>query len=67
MDHYPEIDPCTISYLKLVIAQLKIINRLSPGDVISEYIDKFQSYDNKSNYLRMYPVKYKALKQLRRL
>ena len=67
MDHYPEIDPCTISYLKLVIAQLNIINRLSPGDVISKYIDKFQSYDNKSNYLRMYPVKYKALKQLRRV
>jgi heparosan-N-sulfate-glucuronate 5-epimerase len=67
MDHYPETDPCTINYLKLIIAQLNIINRLSPSHIIKEYMDKFQSYDNKSNYLRMYPLKYKALKQLRRL
>jgi hypothetical protein len=67
MDHYPKIDPCTINYLKLVIAQLNIINQLSPGHKLKEYINKFHSYDNKSNYLRMYPVKYKALKQLRRL
>jgi hypothetical protein len=67
MDHYPDVDPCTIGYLKLVIAQLEIINRLSPAEIFDIYIEKFRSYDNKSNYMRMYPVKYRALKQLRRV
>jgi len=67
MDHYPTVDPCTIGYLKLIIAQLKIMETIHPSEILKRHQIKFHGYDKKSNYLRMYQVKYKALKKLRRI
>jgi len=67
MEHYPTVDPCTISYLRLVTEQLKILTQLTGQEEFSRYAGKFAEYDQPLNILRMYGVKYKALKQLNRL
>jgi hypothetical protein len=67
MQHYPEIDPCTIGYLRLAILQLKLLYKITERQELKDFINKFESYDKLPNILRMYPVKYKALKKLNRL
>ncbi len=67
MSHYPEIDPCTIGYLRLVNLQLKLLYKLTKRGDFANYYHKFTEYDKKSNLLRMYPVKYRALKKINRL
>ncbi len=67
MDHYPETDPCTIGYLRLINTQLKILSRLSENDFLSQFQFKIEKYDRIYNIARMYPVKFKALKKLNRI
>jgi hypothetical protein len=67
MKHYPSIDPCTIGYLRLIILQLKLLYKITERKELLEFIDRFKSYDKLPNILRMYTVKYKALKKLNRL
>lgn len=67
MDHYPKIDPCTIGYLNLVTLQIKLLYKLTQRTEFNEYYKKIEGYNNIYNKLRMYPVKYKALKKLDRL
>lgn len=67
MEHYPAVDPCTIGYLRLVAEQLKILTQLSGQAKFQQYAEKFTKYDRLMNILRMYGVKYKALRQLNRL
>lgn len=67
MPHYPDIDPCTIGYLKLILLQLDLLFRITGRDELKTYLEKFKNYDSISNKLRMYPVKYKALKKLNRV
>ncbi len=67
MDHYPEIDPCTIGYSRLVRTQLDILFKLSGQPILKKYHDKLQKYDSWLNILRMYPIKYNALKKLKRI
>jgi hypothetical protein len=67
MDHYPEIDPCTIGYLRLVNLQLKLLYKITRRDDFANFYEKFQTYDNLRNILKMYPLKYRALKKLNRL
>lgn len=64
---YPNDDPCTIGYLKLVCSQLEVIHEITKEKVLLEYKMKFKSYLKLSNILRMYRFKYKALKKLNRL
>ncbi|MDZ7369876.1 MAG: D-glucuronyl C5-epimerase family protein [candidate division KSB1 bacterium] len=64
---YPDPDPATIGYLRLVVTQLRLFHKLT-GDVeFLRWAEHFKSYDRPRNILRMYAVKYRALKQLNRL
>ncbi len=67
MDHYPAIDPCTIGYLRLICTQLEILHRITKNPDLADYAARFRSYDRFFNYLRMYKLKYPALKQLNRI
>jgi hypothetical protein len=67
MAHYPAIDPCTVGYLHLIIEQLKILADITGRTEFLAYAAKFKDYDNYRNILRMYRVKYQALKQLNRI
>lgn len=67
MDHYPKIDPCTIGYIRLVILQLKILFNITGNKSILEFQKKIFDYDNIFNIIKMYPIKYNALKDLNRL
>ncbi len=64
---YPEVDPATIGYLRLVINQLHLFYRLTGETVFREYATKWSRYDRLPNILRMYYLKYRALKKLNRL
>lgn len=67
MPHYPTIDPCTVGYLRLIVAQLQILADLSRRSELLNFAKKFDKYDHFGNILRMYFVKYQALKQLNRV
>ena len=66
-DWYPPVDPSTIGYQRLHIAQLKMLHRLTKKESFQHFADKFTSQDTISNALRMYTLKYRSLKKLRRL
>jgi hypothetical protein len=65
--HYPKKDPCTIGYLRLVTAQLKILDSMVESEIFKNYIKKMIRYDNLFSILRMYPIKFLALKKLNRI
>ena len=67
IEDYPQNDPCTIGYLRLVVSQLSILHQLTDNADIKYYGDKFQRYFKPLNILRMYRQKYLALKSLNRL
>lgn len=67
MPGYPKDDPCTIGYLRLVIAQLSILADISSRAELKAYAVRFRTYDTLPNLLRMYILKFKSLKQLNRL
>lgn len=67
MEHYPETDPCTIGYLRLVTLQMKLLYKITQRDDFVTFYEKFKSYDSFKNIIKMYPVKYRALKKLNRL
>jgi len=67
MEHYPKVDPCTIGYLRLVVAQLNILGHLTGRSELQDFSDRFHEYDRPLNIFRMYCVKYKALHKLNRL
>jgi hypothetical protein len=67
MEHYPDIDPCTIGYLRLIRSQLQLLHEITSKDEFKLLQLKIQQYDHVGNILKMYPYKYKALKKLKRL
>ncbi|MEG1736909.1 MAG: D-glucuronyl C5-epimerase family protein [Odoribacter sp.] len=67
LPNYPQNDPCTIGYLRLVCAQLKILGQLSGRSELLEYSRKYKKYSSFFNILRMYYLKYRALRKLNRL
>jgi hypothetical protein len=67
MDHYPQIDPCTVGYLRLVTTQLKVLYQITNDNKINEWYLKIKRYDRPANILRMYKLKYSVLKQLNRI
>jgi len=67
LDFYPKNDPCTIGYLRLVQAQLKILYHITAHKVLKEYADKLKHYDRLPNIIKMYRQKFKALRQMNRL
>ena len=64
---YPQFDPCTIGYLKLVSLQLRIMYNISGDIAFKKYANEFESYLNPVNIIRMYRQKARALKKLNRL
>ncbi len=66
-DFYPAVDPATIGYLRLVTNQLELFHRITGSTVLKAYAVRWRQYDRLPNILRMYYLKYKALKKLNRL
>lgn len=64
---YPKIDPATILYQNLHITQLKMLHQLTDAKIFKTYMEKFQRQNTFLNALRMYFVKFKALRKLGRL
>lgn len=67
MEHYPAIDPCTIGYLRLISTQLEVLYNITSKKELQEFKNKLATYDKIGNILRMYRVKYRALKKLSRI
>lgn len=66
-DWYPPIDPATIGYQHLHVNQLTVLYQFTKEKTFLNYATKFKKQINIINILRMYFVKYKALKKLGRL
>ena len=66
-DFHPEVDPATIGYHHLHIIQLEMMHRLTNIDIFAAYAHKWRDYVTPRNILRMYSVKYRALRKMRRL
>lgn len=66
-DFYPKVDPSTITYQHLHITQLKMLHLLTGEQIFNDYALKFKKQLSWVNIIRMYLVKYKALKTIGRL
>lgn len=64
---YPPNDPCTIGYLRLVVAQLRVMHGMTRDTFFAHTAKRFTAYLRLPNILRMYFEKYRALKKLNRL
>ncbi len=64
---YPDVDPATIAYQRLHVAQLEVLYRISGKNTFREYADIFRRQDTFRNALKMYSVKRRALKRIGRL
>ncbi|MBN2031130.1 hypothetical protein JW824_12930 [bacterium] len=64
---YPEIDPSTLGYQRLHIIQLNMLFQLTDEPIFKTYAELFQKQDNIINIVKMYRVKYAALKKMKRL
>ena len=64
---YPQDDPCTIGYLRLVRQQFLILYQITGKEELRFFSEKFQHYDCIPNILKMYRHKFSALKKLNRL
>lgn len=67
MPHYPKIDPCTIGYIRLVHLQLNVLYKITNNSFLLDFQKKISGYDNLANIIKMYFIKYRALKTLNRL
>ncbi len=67
IENYPTWDPCTLTYLQLVITQLEILFRISNHKVLRQYQEKFRQYLKWGNIARMYYEKFRSLKNLNRI
>ena len=67
LDHYPKKDPCTIGYIRLVTKQLEVLYNITKRKELKQFSTKFSKYDRLTNIIRMYFIKFRALKQLQRL
>jgi len=66
-DFHPEVDPATIGYHYLHIVQLELMYRITEKDIFREYANRWQGYVNWKNIMKMYRIKYQALKKMNRL
>ncbi len=66
-DWYPKIDPATIGYQRLHITQLDLLNILTNNSLFKTYADNFRKQDTLFNVLRMYTIKYRALRKIGRI
>lgn len=66
-DWHPAVDPATIQYQRLHVAQLQLLFKITSEPIFSDYADKFAKQDKFVNILRMYFLKYKSLRKIGRL
>lgn len=66
-EFHPPVDPATIGYHYLHIIQLELMNRLTGKKIFNEYAKRWQEYAKLRNILKMYRIKYQALKKMNRL
>lgn len=66
-DWYPEIDPATIGYQRLHINQLEMLYKLSGKEIFNAFAKKFTEQDTLMNALKMYRIKFSALKKIGRV
>ena len=64
---YPKPDQATIVYFRIINAQLHLLYRMTGEAYFQEYAAKWKEYDRPFNIIRMYWLKYKALRKLNRL
>ena len=64
---YPLIDPATIGYQRLHINQLNMLYQITNIKLFKDYADKFNKQDKFINHVKMYIIKFKALKKIGRL
>lgn len=64
---YPVDDPCTAGYLRLIRTQIKVLNNIVQNQELENFYRKMVEIDTPLNILKMYRLKYKALKKLNRL
>ena len=64
---HPEVDPATIGYHYLHIVQLRLMYKLTGKKIFEEYADRWETYASLKNILKMYKIKYQALKKMNRL
>ncbi len=64
---YPNEDPCTMGYMRLIRAQLRITAALSGSALLNSYADKIDTYMNIRGISEMIKYKIRALRRLERL
>ena len=64
---YPEVDPATIGYQRLHITQIEMMYKLTGEEIFKIYATKFRKQDTFLNAIKMYKIKYKALKKINRI
>ncbi|KAA3610512.1 MAG: hypothetical protein D8M58_07025 [Calditrichaeota bacterium] len=66
-DWHPDIDPATIAYQRLHVNQMNMLFRLTGNEIFNSYAQIFAKQDTYFNALKMYIIKFKALKKIGRL
>ncbi|MDR0766446.1 MAG: D-glucuronyl C5-epimerase family protein [Odoribacteraceae bacterium] len=64
---YPQDDPCTIGYLRLVRRQLLVLHRVTGREELLHFARACERHDALPNILKMYRLKLRALKKLDRV
>lgn len=64
---YPEVDPATIGYQRLHVNQLNMIYKLTNKEIFKSFAEKFSKQDTLINAVKMYKIKFSALKKIGRL
>jgi hypothetical protein len=66
-DWYPTLNPATIGYQRLHATQLELLYYITQKEVFKTYSKKFRNQDKLLNIIKMYKIKYRALKKIGRL
>ena len=66
-EFYPAIDPATLTYQRLHIMQLKVLNAIRHNPVLDVFIEKWFQQVRPRNYLKAQFYKFRALKAIGRL
>jgi hypothetical protein len=66
-EFHPPVDPSTIGYHHLHIIQLELMHRLTGHELFNFYSQQWKKYHGWVNISKMYWLKYKSLKKMKRL
>jgi heparosan-N-sulfate-glucuronate 5-epimerase len=66
-EFHPAVDPATIGYHHLHIIQLELMHQLTGQELFTYYSQQWKNYHSFSNIIKMYWLKYRSLKKMKRL